>query len=121
MSAFSWKSRACAAVGAVAALLLAAGSACAGDPEIAELRARMEKLEKENAAVQQALHTREAVPVGLGNPGGASQQDVRKMVDEALKDKEVKDKAQKSADGYYQVGTDLSMSASWKNGLFLTT
>jgi phosphate-selective porin OprO/OprP len=121
--------------GGVLALLLAAGPARASDPAVEELRARLDKLEKENTDLKQRLESVEQAPVGTGGGKNAAnagnQDDVKKMIDDALKqrdDKKKKADAEKKAEdeakkqssegAFYQVGSDLELKAHYKEGRF---
>jgi phosphate-selective porin OprO/OprP len=119
------------AAGGVAALLWAAVAARAQDPEVADIRARIEQLEKRNAALMQKVKEQQAV--GTTDPEPAvTHQDVQKIVSDALKEQEAKKEAgaaqQKFADEqakkdepthWYEVGSDLNVAARWKDGLWL--
>jgi phosphate-selective porin OprO/OprP len=110
----------------LAALLLSSGTARASDPEISKLIARIEKLESDNAELQKRLQSGEPFVVGANQSEAVTKQEVRKLVADALQDDAAKNKpagdaVKKDPSKWYEVGTDLSMSATWKNGLFLTT
>ena len=136
MSRFVWKVVGRLAAGGLFAVLMAAGVAHAQDagrdPVLEELRARMDRLEKENADLKQRVQQADQHPTAAGQgqgDGGVTAQDVQKMVNDALEDRDAKTKKEaeakkaeedaKKKDGdWYQVGTDLSLQAKYKDGRF---
>jgi phosphate-selective porin OprO/OprP len=119
--------------------LLAAGTTYAQDasrdPILQELKARMDKLEKENAELrkqveQNAQHPVQAGPTAEGSSQPPLTQDaVKKMIDDALKNQSAQ--GQSTAPGaapaggkkddqsqFYQVGTDFDLHARYKDGRF---
>jgi phosphate-selective porin OprO/OprP len=115
------------AAGGIAALLLTAGLAHASDPAIDELRAQLEQQGKIIAELQKKLEASQQHPVAAeqapaGGGPSVTQQDVRKIVSEALKDKEAKDKAAEAEKNdqskFYQVGSDFRLNATYKDGRF---
>jgi phosphate-selective porin OprO/OprP len=136
MSSSVWKRASQLAAGGLVAFLLAAGTVRAADPEdpgVADIRARIEQLEKRNAQMLKEVQDRQQTPVATEAPAGAvTQQDVQKIVSDALKDQQAKkqasdaqakaadDQAKKDAPAkWYEVGSDLNMKAYWKDGLHL--
>ena len=119
-----------AALGCVA--VTAAGAVYAQDPlpqvpasdPIAELKARLDRLEQENKELRQIV--REGNPVNF-QPPSADKKDVEKIVADYIKadekkKKDAEDKKKKEeADKGFEVGKDFSMTASWRNGLELST
>jgi phosphate-selective porin OprO/OprP len=121
-----WKILSRVTAGAVAALLLAAGSARASDPEVEALKAQIEKLTKDYGELQKQLQTAaQQTPPSESGPTAAqiNKDDVKKMIDDALKDKGG-DKGGETKDGksdkgkWYEVGSDLNMYPHWKDGSF---
>jgi phosphate-selective porin OprO/OprP len=125
--------------------LLAAGAVQAQDPSrdpiLQELKARMDKLEQKNVELeknnaelrkqveQKAQHPVQAGPEPVEGGGKAplTQQDVQKMIDEALKSQPAPAPAAAPASGgdkksdqsqFYQVGTDFNLHAKYKDGRF---
>jgi phosphate-selective porin OprO/OprP len=121
----------CLAAGAAALLLLGAGVARAQDSAIDELRARLDRLERENTELRKSLEVGTGQGGAPASGGNLNQQDVKKMIDDALKTESTKKKkaddqkkadedAKKKASGedFYQVGTDLNLQAHYKDGRF---
>src|ERR1700722_17685001 len=113
------------------------GAARAQDP-VPE--ARMEKLEKQNKELKaqnrdilqtlhqsQSTHNSPAPVANSSQPAAVNQAEVKKVVDDTLKEQEAKKKAEadaakaKADEEGYKVGTSLGMTARWNNGLFLET
>jgi phosphate-selective porin OprO/OprP len=135
-------------ISCLALLALCPNPLAASDPELAELRARVQKLEEQNAWLMQQLQkgavpgqarpvqdepTEGQQPVAVKEEPGAvkekpiaaNEDKVREMVKELLETKE-KEKAEaaarkKEADPWYEVGTDLGMTGEWKNAAWLST
>ena len=119
------------------AFLLAAGLAVViGGPVRAQdpsTEARIEKLERQNQDLMQTImqmqssHATSAPAANSAQPAAVNQAEVKKVVDDTLKEQEAKKKADadaakaKQADEGYKIGTDLKMTARWNNGLFLET
>ncbi len=104
------------------------GSAAAQSPtesnEVAELRQRLERLEMQNAELAAALSERRSETVGVSVfDTSADRQRIRSEVDRYLAEVEAEKTTAgpDSADSGYVVGSDLAMSANWKNGLELST
>jgi len=112
--------------------------------ELAELRARMDALERDNQRLQQALSERLPPEGSVVEPAGgqfvhvspqyaapADDVRVRSVVEEYLQQRTPQlvsteaaaplDAAALAADGWSEVGQDLMMSARWNNGLELAT
>ncbi|MBV9122827.1 MAG: hypothetical protein JO112_05690 [Planctomycetes bacterium] len=96
--------------------------------EIEELRARMEKLEKENQQLRQASPP--SAPGDKTDATRVSDKEVKSIVDDYLKEKDAEKKKaddakkqedeakkQEAAAQGYVVGSDSKLSASWTNGL----
>jgi hypothetical protein len=115
-----------------AALLTVANTAHAQQPDpTAELRARIERLEKQNEELLQALRqlqtgTNPALNVGSMDNAGSmdkvtplGKQEVQKIVSDYLKERDEKKKAdeaktkQEEADKGFVVGKDLGLTARW--------
>jgi phosphate-selective porin OprO/OprP len=124
-----WRSPGRALAGGLTALLLTAGVTLAADPQIDELRARLDKLEKQNEELQKQLL--QSQPVSTEAGGGVSQKDVQKIVGDALKEQAAKkqqadaekkatEAAEKKAGAskWYEVGSDLKLQAHYKDGRF---
>ena len=119
-----------AALATLTAALGAAPEAMAqeANPEIAELRARLEQLERQNAEFRSMVLER--LPQDPSNgpeyPVSATRLDTvefHSLIDAYMAEQEEKKKAEAAAaqaDGHV-VGSDLSMSATWKDGLELST
>jgi phosphate-selective porin OprO/OprP len=119
-----------------------AQSARAQDGSQEDLKARIERLEKQNQDLMQTLQKMQMTPTGplpsgppesgfTGVPGEQptplGKDDVKKIVGDYLKEKEGAKKAedaaakQKAEDEGYRIGSDLSMKATWYDGLLLST
>ncbi len=91
--------------------------------QIDTLNSRLEKLEQQNQKLLQLLEQKSmpaVVPVSMQPPSTTSQpEDVRKVVEKVLKDKDDAKKAEDekkkkdAAEKGYEVGTDLSASVKW--------
>jgi phosphate-selective porin OprO/OprP len=98
----------------------------AKDRELAEMKARMDRLEAQNRQLMEILQQRQVQPTSAQVN---STDDVRKVVAGVLKeqdDKKKADEAQKKADAAangHEVGSDLSMSVRWNptNGVTFET
>lgn len=94
------------------------------DPGVLERLEKLEKqnelLQKQNEQLQKVLQSRPESAVSTG----LDKADVQNIVSEYLKGIQdgKKDKDGKEVkDPWYQVGTDLKMSATWKNGVVFST
>jgi phosphate-selective porin OprO/OprP len=113
--------------------LLAAGPAAADDKMIEELKARLDKLEKQNEELRNKL----TIPIsGPYKPEPAEGKSITKIVDDYLKEKDAKKKAEeeckkaekeaeklaKEEEGY-KVGSDLGLKVRWNpsQGLLFET
>jgi phosphate-selective porin OprO/OprP len=98
----------------------------AKDHELAEMKARMDRLETQNRQLMEMLQQRQVQPASAQV---SSNDDVRKVVAGVLKeqdDKKKADEAKKKADAAangYEVGSDLSMGVRWNptNGVTFET
>jgi phosphate-selective porin OprO/OprP len=111
--------------GLAGATVLGVGTASAQESELDALRKRIEKLEQLNQELMR--NHASATPSAAEQADGLDKQSVEKIVGEYLKAQET---AKKKADDAkkkeaeekgYEVGTDLGMTASWKNGLYFQT
>ncbi|MGV3605431.1 MAG: OprO/OprP family phosphate-selective porin [Planctomycetaceae bacterium] len=113
-----------------ASLGLPLSSAHAEEPsdEIAALRERLDRLEAENRELKETVIQRlpaadEAVPVSINAEALAEGGELEKAVEKAMKAQEAKkkaaDEAKKAEDAAkgYEVGSDMAMTATWKNGM----
>jgi phosphate-selective porin OprO/OprP len=131
----------CLTVGGIFLLLLRGSPVQAQDGKVLEeLRARLERLEQENAALQKRLQELEQkkgeTPAGpAASSPAVTEQEVRKLVEEALREEANKKTAPESADRgktaekegqkssggageFYQVGSDPNLRALYKDGRF---
>jgi phosphate-selective porin OprO/OprP len=117
-----WKKLPAFVAGGTAALLITAGTARADDNDVLkELKARLERLEKQNDELRQKLETQPVVPAAAASAEPNADQ-VRTIVAEYLTGQEEK-KKQEEADKGHAVGSDLKMSARWNpnNGVTFET
>jgi phosphate-selective porin OprO/OprP len=117
-----WKRLPAFVAGGTAALLMTAGTARADDNDVLkDLKARLEKLEKQNDELRQKLETQPIVPTAAASAEPNADQ-VRTIVAEYLTGQEEK-KKQEEADKGHAVGSDLKMSARWNpsNGVTFET
>jgi phosphate-selective porin OprO and OprP len=122
------------------AFLLAAGIAVGGGgsarAQDVGTEVRIEKLERQNQDLLQTLQQMQSTPASpaLASPAANSPQasspteaELKKMVAASLQEQDAKKKADadaakaKAQDEGYKVGTELNMTASWKNGLWFST
>jgi phosphate-selective porin OprO and OprP len=113
------------------ACLLAAGIAfgIGGSARAQDLSTQDMRNRQQLAPSGAPMGTTQVFPPANANEQGTnlSQDDIKKIVAEYLKDQEAKKKADADAakakleDEGYKVGTDLKMSATWKNGLWIET
>ena len=115
-----WQQLSRVTLGSCAALLLVASTASADDAakdrEIQELKARQEQQAKQIESLQRMLQNQRI---------NISTESVEQIVAEQLKaqdakkaEEEAKKKKEAEAKGY-EVGSDLKMTASWNNGLWI--
>jgi phosphate-selective porin OprO/OprP len=112
--------------------LMAAGSATADDKLIEELKARLDRLEKQN----EELRTKLSAPVSAPYKAETDNKPITKIVDDYLKEKDAKKKAEDEAkkaheaaekaakeEEGYKVGSDLGLKVRWneKQGLIFET
>ena len=97
------------------------------DP-MAEIKERLERLEKENAELRRLIRSQIATPVQTPAPtSSADRNDVEQVVRDYLKAEEkrkaVADETRKKeeADKGFEVGKDFSMTATWRHGLEVAT
>jgi phosphate-selective porin OprO/OprP len=125
----SWTAAGCIALGATAGF-----SYCDELPKqnpadpLAEIKARLERLEKENAELRQLVRTQTTAPLQTPAPAGPGDKgDLEGMIREVLKAEEKRKaaaeeaKKKEEADKGFEVGKDLSMTASWRHGLEVAT
>jgi phosphate-selective porin OprO/OprP len=93
-----------------------------------DLRGRIERLEKQNEELMRALRNASS-PVSTQAPAtadGVAKDDVKKIVNDYLAEKDAAKKAEAaknkpdSPEGY-RIGSDLTMTGSWKDGVVFTT
>lgn len=105
-------------------------------PELRQLQQRVEALERQNHELRQTIVDR-LPPVDqadgvvrdlpAGPLRGASEDQIRSVVEEYLKQREAEEAkeaaflAEQAAAEGHEVGSDLNMKASWRNGLELET
>jgi phosphate-selective porin OprO/OprP len=116
---------------AFAVVLLTTGLAHPQTSEVEELKARLEKLERQNEELRRLI--RERLPAAApaadaptqAAPPAPEKKQVEKIVTDYLKDqdkkkKDTEDQKKKEAEAKgYDVGSDPKMTASWANGLVL--
>ncbi len=123
-----WRQLGRVTLGSCAALLLAAGTAraddAAKDKEIQELKAKQEEMAKQLEYLQRMIQNQR---INTGATANTAEAEVKSIVNEMLKEKEQAAKAEdeqkkkEAAEKGYEVGSDLSMSASWNNGVWIRT
>ena len=127
---------------AIGFVLHSAGGARAQNTTAPDTTERIERLEKQNqelllmlqkmqngAAVQvaPAATVEQAPSAASGAPKEAGTEQVKKVVNDVLKEKEETKKKEEAAakakadDEGYKIGTDLNLKATWSNGLLLST
>lgn len=108
------------------------GNAQDNSPEDDDLRTRVEELERTNRDLIRALRDQHGLDLDdqeddESTEGGLQYYEIADKADDKKKDDsgkgtEKKEKKEsKPEDEWYEVGSDLSMSASWNNGLELAT
>jgi phosphate-selective porin len=91
-----------------------------------EIRKNAELLQKQNETLLKMLNSGPAASA-VSTPSAAplAADEIRNIVNGYLQEKEAQQKAAEAtgapADGRYKIGSDLRMSASWKNGVVLST
>jgi phosphate-selective porin OprO/OprP len=119
------------AFGAVA-VTLTLGSAVGQTPEpfqdpLAELKARLDKLEKDNAALKKQLEGKKDGPYKAEDVEKKEKEKINKQIDSYMKDREKKDKEKKEKEEKkkeeegFEVGKQLDFKARWNNGLWFET
>src|SRR5262245_16079781 len=103
------------------ACCLTASAQQLGTPTAVDINERLDRLEKENRELQKKLEQLSA-PVN-SESSGVDARSVVSIVNNYLQRQSDAKKAEekKAADEGYKVGTDLKMSATWKNGFLVTT
>jgi len=98
------------------------------EKQFEENRKFAEDLQKQNETLLKLLNGGAGASSPTAAPGNTplATEDVRSIVNGYLQEKEVKQKAaagtgNTDADSPYKIGSDLRLSASWKNGVFLNT
>jgi phosphate-selective porin OprO/OprP len=117
-----WKRLPAFVAGGTAALLMTAGTARADDNDILrDLKARLEKVERQNEELRQKLEAQPVVPAAAATAEPNADQ-VRQIVAEYLGTEEEK-KKKAEADKGHDVGSDLKLSARWNpaNGVTFET
>src|SRR5262245_18101470 len=123
------------AAASLVALAVIAGVARAQDPSPEDLRARVERLEKQNQELINALkNLGPRASIGFQEGGGApdgkaalSKDDVKKIIDDRFKQdadkkkKEEDEKKLKLEQEGFKIGSDLSMKATWNDGVLIST
>src|SRR5262249_37568308 len=110
------------------------------DTNVDLIKARMDRLEKQNQELMQQLQRLQMTPTAPPNPpqaqspgalqtseGGVTKEEVKKIISEVDKEKADKKKAdeeaakKKAEEEGYKVGSDLKFSATWKDGFTYAT
>ena len=100
------------------------------DSELAELRARLDLLEQQNAELRaQVLSPQSVFTTSNTSEAAISEDDarIRSIVGQYLAEKKAEEKANEDAkkaaseEEGHEVGSDLNMTAKWNNGLELST
>src|SRR5262249_17472657 len=90
-----------------------------------EIRKNAETLQKQNETLMKMLNNATASPVSTPGTAPLAADEVRNIVSGYLQEKEAQQKAAQEAavpaDGRYKIGSDLRMSATWKNGFVVST
>jgi len=110
-------------------VLFLGGAAVADDQQILlELKARLDKLEKDNIELKNKLEGKVSSPAKTeGPPSDVQKEAMNKQIDAYLKDKAKVEKDKKEQEAKikevegFEVGKQLDMKARWNNGLFLET
>jgi phosphate-selective porin OprO/OprP len=107
-----------------------AAFAAEADDEFTAIKARLDSLERENAELRAVIRNpnrllTQVSPVNA--EAGTEDTRIRSVVQEYLEEQKAKEKAaeelkkQAAAEAGYEVGSDLTMTAKWNNGLELST
>jgi phosphate-selective porin OprO/OprP len=88
------------------------------DKDCEQGRRNLDVLRKQNDDLLKLLNTSKTSAAG---DAPLAADDVRSIVGAYLQEKEAQQQAAGDADAPFKIGSDLRMSASWKNGLYLTT
>ena len=101
------------------------------DDEFSSIKARLESLERENAALRATITSPRKRQTDVSPVNGLAGEDedirIRSVVQEYLAEQKAKDKAAEEAkkqaaeEAGHEVGSDLTMTAKWNNGLELST
>src|SRR5262245_44379619 len=89
-----------------------------------EFRKNAEALQKQNEMLLKLLSGPGASPVSTPGAAPLAADEIRNIVNGYLQEKEAKKAAENpaaAADGRYKIGSDLKMSATWKNGFIAKT
>jgi phosphate-selective porin OprO/OprP len=134
MQATRWRKPSGVLVLALAAGLTAVGAtsaqAPAQDPVLLEMKARLERLEKQNEDLRQRLETASPAAYQPQNaPAKEEKEKINSMIDAYMKDKEAKKKAEEDAkvkkreEEGYKVGSETNLSVKWNldQGLLFET
>ncbi len=123
-----WRMRAGGLTFGLAVLLIGAGAARADD--LADLKARMDRIERENWELKQKLGgARQYTAYQTGAATAPEQEKVKKVVGEVLKERDDKKKAEEAAtkarqdEEGFKAGSDLGLTARWRpdQGLYFET
>ncbi|HEV3084094.1 MAG TPA: hypothetical protein VGY66_30200, partial [Gemmataceae bacterium] len=101
--------------------------AALGDPQSpdGDLRARIERLEKQNEELMRALQNASSQVSAEGAPtsGGVGKEEVKKIVADYLSAQDAAKQSAKREDpaAGYRIGSELGMTGSWKDGLIFST
>jgi phosphate-selective porin OprO/OprP len=136
MRAKRWRKAAGVLIVGVVAVMLAVGPAAAEDPTLQELKARLDRLEKQNEELKRKLEVAPAAyqpapytPAPEPDKEKKEKEKINKMVDSYLKEKDAKKKKeddakalQKEQEGY-KVGSITDLKARWNldQGIILET
>jgi phosphate-selective porin OprO/OprP len=124
-----WNRMTAVAVGSVVALALASPAFAQETVEqrLDRLERQNQKLQEQNARLMGMMNTGGPVAAQAKESGPLSEKDVKSIISGYLKEKEDAKKQQEDAkkleeeQNGYRIGSDLKMSANWKDGVWLTT
>jgi phosphate-selective porin OprO and OprP len=109
------------------ALAICPGVARAEDPTVEELKARLDRLEKQNEYLQKVIEAGGIQAAGTSAAIGQNKAEVEKIIADYMKTRETaakaaeaKAKLEADAKGY-EVGSDLKFNARWNYGLIVET